>query len=300
MTDAIHGCILGGAIGDSAGIAFEGCNAGTELPVDLELTRLSDDTQLTLATCEAIAESGHVDPAEIAAAFLRWYREDRLFGIGASTYTALRSLHLGSHWAIAGRSGEYAAGNGAAMRIAPLAFCVGEDDMTTIGDVVRITHHNDEAFVGALAVYEAIRRRDRLSVDILTELAGELPDTGLRDRIVALAGRQGESTSELGAEFGASGYVVESVPLAIYAACTVHDIGFEAMLRQLIKAGGDTDTTCSIAGQIAGAAIGMGALPKRLVDRLPDRDLVTRVAGEFAARTAARQSTTTGRQQASC
>ena len=46
------------------------------------------------------------------------------------------------------------------MRIAPLAFFCDPSDETarrTIRDVARITHHHEEAYVGALAVVVAIR-----------------------------------------------------------------------------------------------------------------------------------------------
>lgn len=85
---------------------------------------LSDDTQLTLATCEAIIEIGRPEPEAIAKSFLRWFRERRISGVGASTLKALRDLDAGVHWTLAGRKGEMAAGNGAAMRIAPVAFLV--------------------------------------------------------------------------------------------------------------------------------------------------------------------------------
>src|SRR5581483_1243360 len=122
--DAILGCIVGGAIGDAAGAAFEGREAGSPVASLFEVDwRLTDDTQLTLATCEALTGAEKPDPALIAASFLRWFRARRLAGLGASTLKALRDLDAGAHWALAGRKGERAAGNGAAMRIAPLAFC---------------------------------------------------------------------------------------------------------------------------------------------------------------------------------
>src|SRR5688572_11891772 len=124
LVDAILGCIVGGAIGDAAGASFEGSPVGCVPHLVRNLDwRLTDDTQLTLATCEALTESGAPDPACIAASFLRWFRARRLTGLGASTLKALRDLEVGVHWALAGRKGERAAGNGAAMRIAPLAFC---------------------------------------------------------------------------------------------------------------------------------------------------------------------------------
>ena len=73
-------------------------------------------------------------------------------GLGSSTLKPLRELQVGGHWALVGRSGEYAAGNGAAMRIAPLAF-KQQVDRQTLKDICSITHKNDEAYTGALAIY---------------------------------------------------------------------------------------------------------------------------------------------------
>src|SRR4051794_25847966 len=96
VADAILGCIVGGAIGDAAGAANEGKEAGPLIPTILsDDWRLTDDTQLTLATCKALIDAGDPDPALIAASFLRWYRARRLTGLGASTLKALRDLEVG-------------------------------------------------------------------------------------------------------------------------------------------------------------------------------------------------------------
>ncbi len=58
--------------------------------------------------------------------------------------------------------------------------------------------------------------------------------------------------------------------MAIAAANKVKEIGIEEMYLQLIEIGGDTDTNCSIAGQIAGTLIGVNELPKKLIDKLKE------------------------------
>jgi ADP-ribosyl-[dinitrogen reductase] hydrolase len=284
--DAILGCIVGGAIGDAAGAAFEGAPAG---PTSLTLTNadwhLTDDTLLTLATCEAIAERGTPDPAQLAATFLSWFRTRRLTGLGASTLKALRDLEAGAHWALAGCKGERAAGNGAAMRIAPLAFCVDpltDESRRLIRDICRITHHNDEAYIGAytvvLAVGTAYAGRQSLEW-----IGSHLPDTSVRDRLLAYAALPpGLSLPDAAGSFGASGYVVESVPLALFAARQVAALGFAGMLEQVIAAGGDTDTNASLAGQIAGTELGFGGLPPELLGKLPQAELVLDIARTFA------------------
>src|SRR5207248_807621 len=152
------------------------------------------------------------DPAVIAAHFVRWFRGGRLSGLGASTLKALRDLDAGAHWALAGRKGERAAGNGAAMRLAPLAFCVEphqDEARRLIRDISRITHHSDEAYVGGLAVVLAVRaaREGELS---LPAIAACLPDTSVRDRLTAYAALPPQTNlMDAARRLGSSGYVAE-------------------------------------------------------------------------------------------
>src|SRR5215813_4344022 len=147
LSDRARGCILGGAIGDAMGAPFEGQPGPLRFRPHDDWA-ISDDSQLTLATCESIIETGEVSPEHIASRFVDWYRARRITGMGSSTLKALRDLDTGLHWALSGAKGEMAAGNGAAMRIAPLAFHLNprlEKDRQVIRDVCRITHHNEEA-----------------------------------------------------------------------------------------------------------------------------------------------------------
>ena len=281
------GCLLGGALGDAWGGPWEG-RVG---PIHFEIpTRpsVSDDTQLTLATCESIIENECVDPEHLASHFLFWFVNGRISGIGASTLKAMRDLAAGVHWGLAGRRGEYAAGNGAAMRIAPLAFLVdpnNSEHRRTVRDVCRITHHNDEAYVGALAVLLAIRSviRDEWSQQntFLRAVVDSLPDSAVRDRVGQLIGLE-IPPSEIASRFGASGYVVDTVPLALYCAQFIAEEPLPAVLGRAIGAGGDTDTIASITGQIAGAAVGLKGLPNDLFSDVQDSEVIFRIAQQFA------------------
>jgi ADP-ribosylglycohydrolase len=292
LVETILGCIAGGAIGDAAGAAFEGAivEAGPQALVSRDW-HLTDDTQLTLATCEALIESDTPSPERIAASFLRWFRAGRLTGLGASTLKALRDLEAGAHWALAGRKGEHAAGNGAAMRIAPLAFCLDpltDESRRLIRDVSRITHHSDEAYTGAYAVVLAVWAAMR-GGQPLEWIASHLPDTLVRDRLLSYAALPANTSVAAAALlYGASGYVAESVPLALFAATRAPRLGFTAMLEQVIAAGGDTDTNASLASQVAGTALGFSRLPPELLEKLPQAELVSRIAQAFAESVARR------------
>lgn len=309
--DRIVGCLLGGALGDALGGTYEGLATPVEIQVP-EVLRISDDTQLTLATCEAIMLADGVEPSALADRFLLWFRERRLSGLGSSTLKALRDLDVGAHWALSGARGEYAAGNGAAMRAAPLAFVLDptdEVDRRILRDVCRITHQHDEAYLGALALVTALRHLASGQVDeggnqshvrqlderLPRVVLQQLPDSRMRDRLSELSDAHGsQALSELAARYGASGYVVDTVPLAILGAAE-HDVNaleqqnsFVRSLHKVIACGGDTDTLASMTGQLLGAAMGTSAIPVELIDRLDERQQVLKVAEQFAAFVAAR------------
>ncbi len=281
--DQFEGCIIGGAIGDAFGSGYENQNLNEEkedvyylFGHPLKKTRaipewqITDDTQLTLATIESIMEDEGLNPESIAQSFLKLYRKKKLKGLGSSTLKALQELEFGGHWSQVGRKGEYAAGNGAAMRIAPLAFCEGVSK-ATIRDICSITHKNDEAYVGAMSIIIAIREilegNWTGSENLISLIIGQIPDTKIRDRLMEI--ESVENLFEIG-KLGNSGYVVNSVPLAIAAANRVKKIGIEEMYLQLIKIGGDTDTNCSLAGQIAGTLIGRKKIPEKLINKLSE------------------------------
>lgn len=242
--------------------------------------KVSDDTILSLATTRAIIRAGRVDPAEIASEFVHEFRKNGIPGLGASTLKALTDLKAGAHWALAGRKGERAAGNGAAMRVAPLAFFLDardDDDRRTIRDVCRITHHNDEAYVGALAVLLAMQTPlDVLRPqETLSEIAAELPDTNVRDALCKLAELPvGFTAAAAASTVGTSGYVAESVPFAVAVACSAQDLS--TAILDAVSCGGDTDTTASIIGQILGAH--GHQTPQEWLARLPARDEIVSTA----------------------
>jgi ADP-ribosylglycohydrolase len=287
--DRIIASILGGAVGDCLGVPFEGKPAPANLNQQSQ-RRISDDTLLTLATCQAIFERGGPEPAAVAEKFAALYRSGGLEGAGAATLKAVKELSNGGHWALVGRKGAMAAGNGAAMRIAPVAFCLDPRDRgrrKIIRDICRITHHNEEAYAGALAIAISIRSAWNGSwsgTDGLLELLLEhLPDTSVRDRIFEIAKISDDlSIAAIGKRFGSSGYVVESVPLAILGASQVARLGFMRVLEELVMIGGDTDTIASMAGQIMGCVVSRAGIPEEQAFQLPCYDHIVEVASRFA------------------
>ena len=277
VKDRFEGCILCGAIGDAWGSAYEGqANENTEdlyypfgVPDEAEkIWSLTDDTQLTLATITAISSNDRVTAKAIADEMLKLYRTRQIRGLGASTLKALQELEFGGHWSQVGRKGEYAAGNGAAMRIAPIAFLPNISN-ELLRDICSITHHNNEAYVGALCIVKAIQ----LILEgiwtgkenLIALLVERIPDSRVRDRLIFINDLEAlEAISQL----GYSAYVVDSVPLAVAFANRINDLGVKGMLQAIIDAGGDTDTNCALAGQIVGTLLGKKGIPVELLRKL--------------------------------
>ncbi|NRR93519.1 ADP-ribosylglycohydrolase family protein [Winogradskyella undariae] len=281
ISERFIGCILGGAIGDAYGSAYENNtqenNSDTTYypfgkpQIKTSEWRITDDTQLTIATCETISENKILDAKFFAQKYLSFYKAGKITGIGASTLKAMQELEVGGHWNLVGRKGEYAAGNGAAMRIAPLGF---ESKLTRniIKEICNITHQNDEAYVGSLSIIIAIQSIINGTwtgkENLLKIIINAIPDTRVRDRIIEIDNLNCD-LSKIG-KLGNDGYVVNSVPLAIAFASKVNVIGLSEMFKQIIELGGDTDTNCSIAGQIAGTLIGIKNIPNELLDKLKE------------------------------
>ena len=276
----VLGLLIGGALGDALAAPFENQAAPKfEVP---NLLRVTDDTQMTIATCEGILQAGRVDPEAIAGRFVKWYRERRFSGVGASTLKALVELEAGGHWAMSGASGERAAGNGAAMRVAPLALFLDPNNTQNkqvIRDVCRITHRNDEAYLGGLSIVFAIRCKD-LDRSLLGRLAGFLPDSQIRDRLIQID-EQRWGFSELVKRKPPTGFVVDSVPAAILAAIECES--FLETIAKIVEAGGDTDTTAAMFGSLFGWHKETEMLPLDLAARIEECPQIESMARGLAA-----------------
>ena len=87
---------------------------------------------------------------------------------------------------------------------------------------------------------------------------------------------------DAGRRFGASGYVVDSVTLALFAANRLSKMGFREVLRQLITVGGAPDTNAALAGQLMGASLGERSIDGDLVRRTPGLDSIRLIGRQLA------------------
>jgi ADP-ribosyl-[dinitrogen reductase] hydrolase len=212
---------------------------------------------MSLCLARSIDAGGGWSARAAAEAFATWLRA-RPPDVGNTCRRGIRRfLHDGT---LEGPPGEGDAGNGAAMRVLPVALATLADrplfDRLAV-EQARITHHHplsDAAtrLVGRLlhlACLGLSLRRLRADADaVIAEeprFAFE-PYRGL-----------------------ATGYVVDTVQTVLHHLFTTRS--FEECLVAVVNEGGDADTTGAIAGALAGAYHGPEDLPRRWLHRLDPR-----------------------------
>ncbi len=270
-----RGCLVGLALGDALGFPLEGLTPAHIKRRFGQLARfrflgrtgyVSDDTELSVLMGEALLEAGQ-DPERAARAFGRrlvgwfWWLPP---GIGMATArSALR-------WTFGGSGGVASAGNGAAMRAAPVGLWPDRRaDLTRA--LSRVTHTDPRAVDGAVVVTEAVALLCAGREADWPTLSQRLPE--LEPRLREALDQAWKLVSfgaspELRAErLGVSGYVLHSVPLAL-AALWSRPPSFLEGLQAVILRGGDADSNGAIAGALLGAAFGRPALPEHLVEEL--------------------------------
>jgi poly(ADP-ribose) glycohydrolase ARH3 len=291
--DAAAGALLGTFVGDALGMPFEGMPAEA-MPTRIEMVEArlgrgtyTDDTQMMIALAESLIERDTVDDEHLARAFLDGYDPRR--GYGGGTRRVLQQWTAGTPVGIAaGRifGGQGSRGNGAAMRIAPIAVRFAEDPERLVVEAARsaaITHAHpvgvDAAVVQAAAIGAALRGVGIVPVALKAAHSEEMR-SGLRDVAALLdAGLEAEEASRW---LGSSSDACESVCAAVYAALA-HS-SFEQAVVFAVRLGGDADTVAAMTGAIVGSREGAGSIPARWLDALEDDERGRSHVEQLAAR----------------
>ena len=310
--DRGRGMMLGLAVGDALGNTSESLSPARRraflgevrdyLPNPLAGGRRaglpSDDTQLAMWTLERLLADGALVPEALA----RTFSERPIFGIGQTVSGFLAAYRSGRPWY---ECGPHSAGNGALMRIAPLALPYpGADGPGLWADTAlaaAMTHNDPASTAACLAFVAMLRRLAAMAaapepawwletyLDLARELEGE---TGYRPRHgagpdycgpvwrfvetrVAAAHAGDRPTAEACEDWGSGAYLLETVPSVIYILMRHGDDAEEAIVRA-VNDTRDNDTCGAIVGAAMGALHGARALPARwregLLGRTADAD----------------------------
>ena len=215
--------------------------------------QVTDDTTMSLALGEAIlADGGRVEALSCARAFDGWMRAKPI-DIGNTVRRNLLTFRK-TGVPVAPES-EHDAGNGAAMRVLPVALATLGQDEAQVRAAVRaqahVTHHNPAS--DAAAEFLALTVQDAIRGAPLRDI--------YRRRIQPLVQAEPSFAYRQRRRENPSGWIVETMQAVLQAFL---DTGsFEDCLINVVNRGGDADTTGAIAGMLAGAHYGRGSLPGR-------------------------------------
>ncbi len=265
--DRARAALLGGAVGDALGATTEFMTPAQirdRFGVLREIVgggwlklppgQVTDDTEMTLCIARGIVRSERWDLAPIAERFAHWLSGDPA-DVGATCRRGIEEYMEKGR--LEAPLDERGAGNGAAMRVAPVAlYTLGNEKLLSrlAIEQARITHHHPLSDAACASVGTLIQRG----------LLGA-PLRELRAAAEELASRHPEFRFE-GYEGNSSAYVVDTLRTVFDAFFSTDN--FEDCIVKTVNRGGDADTTGSIAGAIAGARYGLAAIPQRWLQAL--------------------------------
>jgi ADP-ribosylglycohydrolase len=267
--------LTGLSVGDALGAPFEMKPALTDGAVfepPPRPWRWTDDTEMACTLLQALRRDGRVVQDQLALAFaLRW-SADRGYGRGA--VSLLGSIREGVPWRSAAGalfSGRGSAGNGAAMRVAPLgAYFADDPDLAARQAALsaEVTHRHPEGVAGAVAVALAAAHAARHTETLLRLVLNQLPPSDVRDG-VGRAARVPWTTDprEVAADLGNGSHALaqDTVPFALWVAAAHFD-DYPAALEACVRAGGDVDSMCAIVGGIVAAHLGTAGIPPEWIE----------------------------------
>jgi ADP-ribosyl-[dinitrogen reductase] hydrolase len=235
--------------------------------------QITDDTGMSLALGEAIlAKGGNVVPLACAEAFDAWMRSKPIDIGNTVRRNLIRFRNSGNPVA---EYSDHDAGNGAAMRVLPVALVtLGRSEAQVRAACraqARVTHHN--ALSDAACEFLVLTVQDFITGASLGQV--------FRQRISPLVQQHPEfAFDERPRRENPSGWIVETVQAVLQALVELD--GFEHCLVDVVNRGGDADTTGAIAGMLAGALYGREALPARWLQAL-DPDIHERCRAQARA-----------------
>ncbi len=256
----------------------------------------SDDASLTFCLAQALADGFSV--GLVAEHSRRWYYGYRwtphgsVFNIGITTREALSRLQADRNLILAGGTDEYSNGNGALMRILPLAFYQVDAPLEVrfqlVRDVSAITHGHIRSAVACwlylemarhlraglppTEAYAALRQRAPAQ---LYELNIPAHEADKFERI--LSGRLPDVS---GAAIDSGGYVMHTLEAALW--CLLRHETYAETVLAAVNLGDDTDTTGAVTGGLAGLYYGEAAIPPEWLAALARRPDIEALAAAVA------------------
>ena len=268
------GAYLGLAVGDALGapiefltkreIAHRGGHAEMTGGGWLKLKpgQITDDTEMSLYLGRAWIEAGGWSAQASANQFAEWLKHYPI-DVGNTCRRGIRRFMLDG--SLCGSESEADGGNGAAMRILPIALATfGNDAAFEIAAIeqAHITHYNSLSDAATLTLGRMVHvLLAGQGIEPCLTLANHLISMHPQFRYFPYPGR-------------ASGYIVDTMQTVMHHFFSANS--FEDCVVATVNCGEDADTTGAIVGMLAGALYGVSAIPQRWLDKL-DTEIKTEI-----------------------
>lgn len=274
-THRLRGVVVGAAVGDALGmpLEFDYASPPGQMIREMRAGRLpagsfTDDTEMALALAESLLNNRQLDPDDVTARFLDWYKR-RPPDIGTHTSNVLNCINHGEHWQTASVKVQQrypeSAGNGSVMRCWPVAVMCWKDEETLESwsrTQSQITHAHEECIAGcafvAMMIAQLVKGADPHAAFDYACNHVRMPEVLLQTIRLAPHRKRDELRN--------TGWVRHTIESAIWGLLTTNS--FEDALVQVINLGADADTAGTVAGALAGAAYGLDAIPDAWKDML--------------------------------
>jgi len=196
-----------------------------------------------------------------------------------------------------GDASEFANGNGALMRLAPLAVVLqAEPDLTTrlqvAADYTKLTHRHPRAILGSELYLECLHAmlNGASLAAALSQVSASLP-AALRDMPAVLAEWLHYApylTPKLATwsvdQIKSTAYVVDTFGAALW--CTANAQSIQEAIILAANLGGDTDTIATIAASWTAVRYPMQAVPAEWQAELLNQELLRKLIEPFVAKVA--------------
>lgn len=303
--DQLLGGLYGLLIGDAIGVPYE-FHSADRLPAFSEIEMIppenfprsyrqvpcgtwSDDGAQALCLLESLVNCGEMNLHDFSQKLWAWYDQGRwavdewVFDVGMQTAASLRAFHAGLPPEEAGNTYPNGKGNGALMRVLPLALWHQGTDEALVQDAhtqALITHAhlvNQVAcalyclWVRKILTGNSIETSYRYAVEKLRNIYGE--DSREREELESTIRPDDEVSESTG-----DGYVVETLRSVRIA---VKESSYENVIKRAISFGNDTDTNAAIAGGLFGAKVGISGIPHRWYHQLRGKEKVEKLVAQW-------------------
>ena len=246
----------------------------------------SDDSSMTLATLESMVRLQRIDPADIMNNFYEWLQNNKftpwgkVVDVGGATRRAVVRYANGTDPAKCGGKTRMDNGNGALMRILPVALVAESDPykkMLLIKEVAGLTHNHAishiACFIYAFMVESLLNGVDKRSAlsNALQVVGGYCGETEMWCEFKYLP-EIGKYERE---EIKSSGYVVDTLEAALW--CLMNSSNYKDCVLLAANLGNDTDTVAAVAGGLAGILYGCGSeegIPEKWIEQIARKDWI--------------------------